>query len=140
MMTKQEVVDAVDWSAALSAPRFAGGHHDVMRAMFGDRAKVACEWTEDDYQGQIAFAYEFADGTIAIVTDEFGSCSGCDSWEDATDEEARNMIQQLAINARLFPGRAEAARYCKSDTEDADQWTMRAAKNLAELLIHSSSD
>ena len=134
MLTKQDVLDSVDWDSVLAAPRYAGGHEEVMRTMFGDKAKVIGEWIENDYQGDEAFAYEFSDGTIAIITDSFGSCSGCDSWEDATDKEARNLVQELAINARLFPSRDEARKFCESGTEAAEQYTMRAAKNLVEFL------
>lgn len=134
MLTKQDVVDAIDWYLVLAAPRYAGGHVEVMRTMFGDKANVIGEWIEDDYQGDEAFAYEFGDGTIAIVTDSFGSCSGCDSWEDATDDEARHMVQELAINARLFPTRDEARKFCEDGTDAAEQYTMRAAKNLAGSL------
>ena len=134
MLSKQDVLDSVDWDSVMKAPRYARGHEEVMRTMFGDKAKVIGEYVEDDYQGDEAFAYEFEDGTIAIITDSFGSCSGCDSWEDATDEEARNMVRELAINARLFPNRVEAREFCENGTDAAEQWTMRAAKNLVGAL------
>jgi hypothetical protein len=130
MLTKQEALDSIDWESVMEAPRYAGGHVEVMQTMFGNKATVIAEYIEDDYQGSEAFAYEFEDGTIAIITDTFGSCSGCDSWEDASDADARSLVKQLAINARLFPNRAEAREFCETGTDTAEQWTMRAAKNL----------
>jgi hypothetical protein len=134
MLSKQDVLDSVDWDSVMKAPRYAGGHEDVMRTMFGHKAQVIGEYVEDHYDGVEAFAYEFYDGTIAIITDSFGSCVGCDYWEDATDEEARNMVRELAINARLFPNRVEAREFCAHGTDAAEQWTMRAAKNLVDAL------
>jgi len=134
MLTKQQVLDAVDWVAAMAAPRYAGGHEDVMRSLFGSNAVVIAEWIEDNYDGCIAFAYEFSDGTVAIITDSFGSCNGCDSWEGATDDEARHMINELAINARLFPDRWSALEFCEHEAGSAEQYTLSAAKNLSEQL------
>lgn len=130
MLTKQQVADSVAWETVMAQPRYAGGHCDVMDNMFGESAEVIATWLEDDYQGDLAYAYRFTDGTIAIITDGFGSCCGCDSWEDAEDAEARNMIQELAINARLFATLDEAKEFCRTVEESAEQFLFRAAKNL----------
>ena len=129
-MTKDDALHMVDWTMALSAPRYAGGHEEVMGAIFGSKTKVIAEWHEDDYQGSIAFAYEFDDGTVGIVTDSFGSCSGCDSWEAATDVEARNMITEIVTSMRLFKDKDSAREYCKNEAGKEEEYTFRAASNL----------
>lgn len=127
--TKQSLLDSVDWPTVMAAPRYAGGHADVMRSIW-PQATVVAAYIQDDYQGTEAFAYEFPDGSVAILTDWFGSCSGCDSWEDAPDEEARRMVTALVTSARLFPSLTEAAEWCKTAGDDASDYPFRAARNL----------
>lgn len=130
MATKQEVYDSINWTEVMAASRRAGGHYEVMESMFEGAAEIVDHWVEDDYQGTLAIAWKFPDGSVAVLTDCFGSCSGCDSWEDATDDEARSMIQSLASSARVFDSEAEAAAWCRNADADACDFTMRAAKNL----------
>lgn len=101
-----------------------------MDAIFQDKAKVIVSWVQEDYQGDLAYAYEFPDGTVVLMTDSFGSCSGCDSWEYATDEEAKAMIQQLAINSRVFANRVNAQEFLDSAAGNPEHFHMSAAKNL----------
>jgi len=95
-------VALVDWDRAMAAPRCAGGHTDVMHALFRN-AEVIAHFDGDDYQGTVAFAYRFGDGSVVLVTSYYGSCCGCDSWEDASDADARKLIHDLAANAHWFP-------------------------------------
>jgi len=37
-----------------------------------------------------------------IYNDYYGSCSGCDSWENANDEEVEYMCKNLANSAYIF--------------------------------------
>ena len=133
-MTKQEVLDSVDWEKVISAPRFAGGHTEVMLAIFGNKAVVIAEYFENDYQGTEAFAYRFSDGTIAILTDWFGSCPGCDSWEDSSDEDARNMIRSLVTSARIFSDLYQAIEFCTTVEDDAMEYPFHAARELVSQL------
>lgn len=130
MQTKQNIKDQVDWQKVMSAPGYAGGHEEVMKSLFGDNAKVIAEYIEDDYQGTEAFAYEFPDGTVAILTDYFGSCSGCDSWEDSSDEDARKMIESLVHSTRIFPAKQQAAEWSATVEDRAEDYPFYAARNL----------
>jgi len=96
------MVEAINWETALAAPRSAGGHQQVMESIFGLNARIAESWHEGDYQGSIVYAYEFTTGGFCVITDSYGSCSGCDAWEDASDEAARNMITTMVSSARFF--------------------------------------
>lgn len=124
--------ELIDWKLVMEAPRYAGGHEDVMNAMFGNKAKVISNWVEDDYQGTTAWAYEFEDGTVAIMTDWFGSCSGCDAWEDCTDDDARNMILGLCGSAKHFQTLEQAKDWTKniSPREEPTDFPWEAAQNL----------
>lgn len=92
--------DHLDWDELMKAPRCAGGHSSIMHVLFKD-AKVIEHYIQDDYQGDEAFIY-FLNDEYILVTDYFGSCSGCDAWEDATNEEVETLCTQLANNAHRF--------------------------------------
>lgn len=130
-MNKTEVLDSINWEAVMAAPRDAGGHAEVMEALFADRAQVYSSWQDDSYDGELAYAYQFPDGTICIVTDYFGTCSGCDEWEDATDADARTLITSMVTSSRLFSGVVEAEHYCRNAAgSDASEFSHRAAQHL----------
>ena len=93
----------IDWDGVMAAPRYAGGHSEVMCELFRLPVEIIASYIQDDYQGEEAFAYRFPDGSVVLITDWFGSCSGCDMWEDSTDEEARAMVLALVHNARIKP-------------------------------------
>ncbi len=79
--------------------------------------------------------YDFQNfAKIVIVSDYFGSCSGCDGWEDADDETVRNMCIQLANNSHMFDSLKEAVDFLKMvvESEDSAYWDLR---NLAGPLI-----
>lgn len=133
-MKKNEIADLVNWEAVLGQPRYSGGHVEPMRAIFQGAAEVVAEWVEDDYQGSEAFAYRFQDGSIAIVTDYFGSCSGCDSWEDADDDEVRRMIGSLVNSARVLPSAAEAVAWCLTESQKPENYSHQDAIHLASSL------
>lgn len=132
-MKKSDLPDLIDWAGVLSAPRESYGHEEVMRAVFGANAEVIAEWIEDGHSGKEAFAYLFADGSVAVLTDYFGSCSHCDSWIGLNESEARAQLQSMVNSSRLFPGVADAVAFCTSPME-AEDFPFKAAANLADQL------
>lgn len=122
----------IDWAIVLSQKRYAGGHEEVMRNIFGSNAEVVSWWREDDWQGTIAIAYKFPNGEVAIMTDYYGSCSGCDAWEDSSDDDARKMILGLCGSAKQFDSVELAREWIKMFDERTEPWNYpwRAAKNL----------
>ena len=122
----------IDWPLVLSQPRYAGGHESVMRNIFGSNAEVISWYTSGDWQGVIAIAYKFPNGEVAIMTDYYGSCSGCDSWEDSTEEDARNMILGLCGSAKQFDTVELAKEWIKNIDSENKPWhyPWQAAKNL----------
>lgn len=128
-MEKSQLQELINWDAVLAAPRYAGGHNDVMRAIFEGQAEILDHHTDNDYQGELAIAYQFPDGGAIIITDYFGSCSGCDSWEDADDADARAMVTSLVTSARVFPDADAAREFCRSKM-DAEDYGFSAAASL----------
>lgn len=132
----------LDWEKIFRQPRYAGGHEEVMRVLFRG-AIVLAEWVERDYQGTEAFAYllpnteeygELAD-KIVILTDYFGSCSGCDSWEDASDKDVKALCMQLANNAHIFSSIKTAIQFLEVEVPgEATLYDCQAAIHLIEPL------
>lgn len=83
------------------------------------------------FKGTEAFAYQYPDGTVAILTDYFGSCSGCDAWEDSSDDVARKMIESLVHSARLFESKNYAALWAATVEDRAEDYPFYAARNLS---------
>lgn len=133
MMTNEELATRINWPAVLAEPRYAGGHSEVMAAIFKDAGKVLGSWEEGDYSGEIAWAYEFPDGTVAIITDSYGSCSGCDSWTDSSEKNARAMVEELVKAAKLYPSSADATAALKA--MDTEEWGLDFSPKAAANLI-----
>ena len=113
--------DLLDWEQIMQQPRRAGGHAEVLRVLFKG-AKVIAEYSTDDYQGTIAMTYQLADGRFVVLSDYFGSCSGCDSWEEADDEDAVRLCVTLANNAHTFNRISEALVFLASTDGDANYY------------------
>ena len=133
-MKKHQLPRLIDWDLVMLQDRYAGGHIEVMQNIFGSSATVIAEYVRDDYQGGEAFAYLLYDGFVAIITDYFGSCSGCDSWSGATDADAKTMIMSLVNSARLFDSVEDAALYCEFVQDNAEEYAMHAAWHLTSQL------
>lgn len=131
-MKKHQLLDRIDWPRVLSQPRDSGGHEEVMRNIFMAPARVIAFHCEEDYQGEVAVAYLFADGSVAVLTDWFGSCDACDAWEDARgdDNKARELVRSLVGSARLFDSLEDALHFCKHESKDPDHYSHRAASRL----------
>jgi len=128
-MQKSELLEKINWTVVLAAPRYAGGHDEVMQSIFEGSAEVLNHYNEGDYQGTVATAFVFPDGGVVIITDYYGSCSGCDSWEDASNEEARAMVTGLVTSARVFDNVEDARAFCEGD-KSAEDYPFYAAANL----------
>lgn len=126
------LTERIDWKTVLAAPRYAGGHEEVMRSIFGADSEVIAWWTDGDWQGTIAIAHKMTDGLVLVMTDYYGSCSGCDNWEGASDEDAKKLILDLVNNARVFKSVEEAQAWCANinPTERPHEFPFYSAKNL----------
>ena len=97
-----KLIERIDWEKIMKMPRYAGGHDEQMKGLFKG-VKVIAHYNEGDYQGMVATCIKLKDTKeIVIYNDYYGSCSGCDAWEGATDDDVRQMCRQLACGALIF--------------------------------------
>ncbi len=129
-----ELQSMIDWENLLKMERSAGGHDEQMKGLFKN-AEVIGHWNEGDYQGEVATCVQLEDGRFAIYNDYYGSCSGCDSWEDATDEEARAMCINLANGAYVFSNLENVKEFLK--TTDCGSWNSCARRLLENVLTNA---
>lgn len=133
-----ELQKLIDWEAIILMPRYAGGHDDQMTGLFKN-AKVIAHWNEGDYQGTVATCVQLEDGRFAIYNDYYGSCSGCDAWEGASDEEVRKMCVDLANSALVFESLSDVKEFLSAG-EPAENYEWfgtysGAASNLLEEIL-----
>ena len=127
-----KLADRVDWENIMPMDRYAGGHDDQMCGLLKDVTIVA-HYNEGDYQGMVATCVRLNDtGEVVIYNDYYGSCSGCDAWEDATNDDVRQMCRQLACGAYVFKNIEDCKDFLSSPKDDVD-WSWRSvASNLLE--------
>lgn len=127
-----ELQKLIDWESIMVMPRYAGGHDDQMRGLFKD-AEVIAHWNEGDWQGMVATCVKLTDGRYAIYNDYYGSCSGCDSWEDARDEEVKSMCIGLSNSAYVFNNLADVKEFLAQEKKENYSWNSCADALLKAL-------
>ncbi len=127
----------IDWDEIMKMERYAGGHDDQMKGLFKE-VKVIGHWNEPDYSGMVATCVRFPDGRYGIYNDYYGSCSGCDSWEDATDEEVRNLCINIANGVFIFWSLDDVKEFLSSDCPDEGDWT--SWKSCKSSLLKSINE
>lgn len=137
-----KLADRIDWEHIMVMDRYAGGHDDQMRGLLKDVTVVA-HWNEGDYQGQVATCVKLNDtGEIVIYNDYYGSCSGCDAWEDATDDDVKQMCRQLACGAYIFPDIESCKEYLSAPIDEtiSYDWCGFTAENLLNNILLGKVD
>lgn len=129
-----ELQKLINWEELMSMPRYAGGHDQQMQGLFKD-AKVIAHWNEGDWQGSVATCVQIPDGRFVIYNDYYGSCSGCDSWEDATDDEVKAMCINLSNGAYVFQSLDDVKEFLTSQGTNSDwsSWNNSSNGLLAEI-------
>ena len=107
----------IDWEHIMPMDRYAGGHDDQMKGLYKG-AKVIGHYNENDYQGMVATCVKLPDGRFVIYNDYYGSCSGCDSWESATDDEVRKLCIDLANGSFIFQNLKDVVEYLKAARDE----------------------
>ena len=123
--------DLLDWDTLKKLEPCAGGHDDYMKSLFKG-ATVLAHWNEGDYQGEVATAVQLADGRYCWYQDSYGSCSGCDSWEDAAWDDVQELCKGLASDAEVFATKEEMLADMLRPR--AESWKSDAGSNLHKLL------
>jgi hypothetical protein len=136
-MISDTLQNLIDWDAIMPLARYAGGHDSQMKALFKD-ANVIAHYNEGDWQGVVATAVQLADGRYCWYEDSYGSCSGCDAWEDASDESVRTLCINLANSARISNSYEELINDLSNSTKDSASWRANAAAELLNMLNNDS--
>jgi len=106
--------------------RYAGGKQEALSALFNRKKVKLIQYVrENDYTGNEGALFKFPNGSFAFVTDYFGSCGGCDSWENASDDNARSLLVSCATSARVFKDAQEVLKFIEECANDADQYSHR---------------
>jgi hypothetical protein len=135
-MKSTELQTLIDWDTIMPMRRSSGGHDDQMKALFKG-ATVLAHWNEEDYQGTVATAVRLEDGRFCWYQDSYGSCAGCDSWEDANDDDVRKLCINLAIDAEIFLSLDEMI--ADMESTDCATWRANAGKELAAIIKASDA-
>ena len=112
------LAERVDWDNIKPMDRCAGGHDLQMKGLLKN-SRVLAHWNEGDYQGSVATIVVLKDtGECVYYDDYYGSCSGCDAWEDADDKSALSMCKNIAANAYIFKDFQTLVEWLKHMIED----------------------
>ncbi len=123
----------INWEKIMDLLRYAGGHDDQMISLFKDSVLVG-HWNEGDYQGEVATCVCLSDGKYAIYNDYYGSCSGCDAWEGATDDEVRAMCIGLSNDAYVFESLTDVVDYLTTKDKDKYSWNGKCSEGLLKSI------
>jgi len=85
--------------ALLKVQGEAGGNSEAARILFTNAQYK--QWSTGNYEGEVCHLYKFSDGNLkgkyAVIVDSYGSCSGCDPYEDMTGEELVGTMRKLVV-------------------------------------------
>ena len=89
---------------------------DVAEGIWGDWDLV-WERSDDDYQGDARFL-AYKDGTFTYYEWDYGSCSGCDTWEAACMSDAQ-VAEEMQRDAVTFdtPEAVREWAYMRKDAQ-----------------------
>ncbi len=116
-----KLIKRIDWDKILPMSRYAGGHDEQMKGLLKN-VKIIAHWNEGGYDGSVATCIQLKDTKeIVIYSDYYGSCSGCDAWEDASDEDVKRMCIQLASGSYIFKNIKDCIGFLKKrhDSEES---------------------
>ena len=121
-----ELQSLINWDAILPMERYAGGHDEQMKGLFKDVTVIA-HWNENDYQGMVATCVKFNSGKYkdhyGIYNDYYGSCSGCDAWEDASDELVKKLCIDLSNSTYIFKTLDDVKEFLQKKRAIDDDWS-----------------
>jgi hypothetical protein len=133
-----EIQKMIDWEKIMKMNRCAGGHDDQMIGLFKDSTLIG-HYNEGGYGGQVATCVQLSDGKFAIYNDYYGSCSGCDAWEDALDENIRAMCIGLSNDTYVFNNAYDVIEFLKLDNKDRYSWDLSCSDGLLQEIMKNVS-
>lgn len=131
--------DFLDWDRITKQHASAGGHSEILDVLFINGIVLGSVST-DDYQGYMGYCYLVYGWThtakIVLISDSYGSCSGCDQWEDASEADVRKLCTDLANDAHSFDSIEEAIEWLKKAKDDSAYYEWR---ELGDKLVNELS-
>jgi len=119
MTTNMDLIERIDFEKIMPMSRNADGHDEQMQHLIKN-SSVLAHWNEGDYEGSVATMIQLNDTKEIIIYDDYyGSCSGCDAWLGATDQDVIVMCKQLAAKAKIFSNVKAALKFLN---EPADKY------------------
>jgi hypothetical protein len=133
--------DFLDWQAIDNAK---GDQGNTLSNLFINGIVLASVSTED-WQGYLGYAYLVYGYTktvkIVVLSDSYGSCSGCDQWQAIADNYDSKAIHQMCINlandAHAFDSIEEAISWLREAGKDSSnhyEWHDGMGGKLADAL------
>ena len=129
------LIERIDWEKIMPMPRCAGGHDAQMQGLLKD-ITILAHWNIGEYWGTVATCVMLNDTQeIVIYNDYYGTCPGCDAWEDASDKTVMTICKQLAGGALIFKNLEECKKFLSSK-KDATQyaWGSDACNGLLKEM------
>lgn len=110
--------------------------------------EILWENSESDYQGHadiFAKSTSWGDSRYLVYSWTYGSCSGCDGWEDQTRE---SIIREMLDTALFLSSKSELERYLDglkkenppSKLDEYDDWDMKGKIHAMELAIKTHEE
>jgi len=132
MITHDELFKLMNTENLLKMERWSGGHDEQMKKLIKG-ARVISHYNEGGYQGVVATIVQIPSGEFVAYTDYYGSCSGCDAWEDATDESVLKMCQDLIYTSIISDSLLGVIiEIIKKGRNSFMSWTAECIKGLEE--------
>lgn len=108
----------IDWENIMEMDRCARGHNEQMCGLFKN-AEVLGHYNSGDCQGTVATCVKLKlprkrKPSFIIYNDYYGTCSGCDSWKDADDDDVRSMCISLANSAYVFDSLEDVKEFLRT--------------------------
>lgn len=82
----------------MRGPMVGGRWHETVAAALPD-GEVLFSSGNEDYSGQVAIVAKLDDGDWLFYAWSYGSCSGCDPWED---EPIENVKEDIRLGAKVM--------------------------------------
>jgi len=131
-----ELVSMLDMDKLLTFEPYAGGHDEHMVNLLKGAVLVG-HWNEGDWQGMVATCVKLPDGRHVIYNDYYGSCSGCDAWEDAGDATIKKNCEDLAKGAYVFKSLEDVIEFLSCDKlDERPEWFDWNWGNAATFLLN----
>lgn len=123
--------DRLNFDTILTIPR-TDGRKSIMSNLFMGAKVLACA-EDDGCEGTLGYIYEFSDGEVAIVSDQFTTGTNYDTYDGVPDQQIKQMLTDLVDCAKVFTSVKDAFLYLRKSKQD--NATYYELRHLVDPLI-----